>query len=249
MPDFNNNCIYKICCKDVNVTDIYVGHTTNFKGRKWKHKSSCNNEKSILYNSYIYRFIRMNGGWNNFAMVHLYNYPCENITQACIEERNCIERLGAKLNSISPYQSVEERKENEKLYYEINKEKIKEYSNNNKEKIKERQKKYRIDNKEKVKEHYQINKEKIKEQHKKYQIDNKEKIKEQRKKYKIDNKEKIKELQKKYRIDNKEKIKEQQKEYAEKKVNCPNCNKLLCRSSLYNHFRTKKCQSFKINQK
>ena len=28
--EFSHTIIYKICCKDTNVNDIYVGNTTNF---------------------------------------------------------------------------------------------------------------------------------------------------------------------------------------------------------------------------
>ena len=191
MPDYNNNCIYKIYCKDKNITEIYIGHTTNFKRRKREHKTSCNNEKSEKYNTYVYKFIRMNSGWDNFYMVQLYNYPCNNIKEACIEERNCIERLGAKLNRYNPYSTNDELRQNKNDLYQINKEKIL----------------------EKAKEHYQINKEKLLEKVKEY-----------------------------YQL-NKEKIEEKGKE----KVNCPNCNKLIRKSSLTRHMRSK--TACKFNQK
>jgi len=28
--DYSNTIIYKICCSDFSITDLYVGHTTNF---------------------------------------------------------------------------------------------------------------------------------------------------------------------------------------------------------------------------
>ena len=202
MPDYNNTIIYKICCKDVNVTEIYIGHTTNFKRRKWDHKYSCNNEKSRQYNSFVYQFIRMNGGFDNWEMIKLYNFPCDSRTEACLEERSCIDKFGSKLNKINPYTSEEERKQNEKEYRVNNVEKRikyeKEYRNNNKEKILE-----------KAKEHYHQNKEKINEKRKEYY--------------------------------------EQTKEKRKEKVNCPNCNQLCCKWSLYNHMKTKTCKSF--NQK
>ena len=214
MVNYKNTIIYKICCKNGNVTDIYVGHTTKFNRRKNAHKTCCNNEKSRNYNSYVYRFIRMNGGWDNWAMVKLCDYPCENITQACIQERRAIYRLNATLNSITPYRSVDERKENEKLYYEINKEKKREYYQQNKEKMNDQ-----------MKEHYQQNKEKMNDQMKEHYQINKEKINEKKREY--------------YQI-NKEKISEKKRE----KVNCPNCNKLCGKYKLPRHMKTKKCQSF-----
>lgn len=44
--DYSQTIIYKICCKDVSVTDIYIGHTTNFIQRKHNHKKCCCNENS-----------------------------------------------------------------------------------------------------------------------------------------------------------------------------------------------------------
>ena len=35
--DYSNTIIYKITCKDENVTDVYVGHTINFVQRKHAH--------------------------------------------------------------------------------------------------------------------------------------------------------------------------------------------------------------------
>jgi len=116
MPDYNNTCIYKICCKDTNITDIYVGHTTDFYNRKHKHKSTCNNENSKNYFNYIYYIIRENGGWDNWEMIKLYHFPCESRTDAEIEERKCYEKLGAKLNSYNPHNTVENLKENNIQY-------------------------------------------------------------------------------------------------------------------------------------
>ena len=43
--NYTNTIIYKIVCNDLNITDLYVGSTTDFTNRKYNHKSSCNNEK------------------------------------------------------------------------------------------------------------------------------------------------------------------------------------------------------------
>ncbi len=32
--DFSKTIIYKIVCNDLNITDVYVGRTTNFINRK-----------------------------------------------------------------------------------------------------------------------------------------------------------------------------------------------------------------------
>ena len=44
--DYSKTVIYKIVCNDLEVKDIYVGSTSNFRNRKNKHKIKCNNEKT-----------------------------------------------------------------------------------------------------------------------------------------------------------------------------------------------------------
>jgi len=56
--NYSNRCIYKI----EHIHDeklIYVGHTTNFKQRKLRHKSSCNNETDKSKHTYkVYQMIQ-----------------------------------------------------------------------------------------------------------------------------------------------------------------------------------------------
>ena len=95
--NYNNTIIYKIVCNDINVKDLYVGHTTNFKQRKSGHKTECNmnvGRKYEIMNKY--------GGWNNWCMVVIENYPCKNKLEAEAKERYWIETLKANLNSIIP---------------------------------------------------------------------------------------------------------------------------------------------------
>ena len=80
--DYLNCCIYKIEHIE-NASLVYVGHTTNFKQRKLRHKSSCNNETDKLKHNYkVYQMIRKNGGWDMFRMVEIEKYPCNNKQEA-----------------------------------------------------------------------------------------------------------------------------------------------------------------------
>jgi hypothetical protein len=194
--DYSNTIIYKLCCNDPTITDIYVGHTTNFTNRKRFHKSKCNNENSKDYNIYVYQFIREHGNWNNWSMIELEKICCVDSNDATKHERRHLELLGATLNSNIPSRTDKEYridnadkiKEKDKQYREENKETIHEYKKiyyeENKEEIKEQKKKYREENKEKIKEYFEKNKDKIKEYQKqytkKYWEENKEKIKEKR---------------------------------------------------------------------
>ncbi len=58
--DYSNTIIYKICCKDENIKDIYIGHTTNFDVRLIAH---IRNSKYITEKSCkLYKFISEHGG-------------------------------------------------------------------------------------------------------------------------------------------------------------------------------------------
>jgi len=184
MPLFENSVIYKIVHKDDQDNEIiYIGSTTNFRGRKCEHKNYCNSENNKKYNMPLYQYIRENGGWYEWEMIAIETYPCESKRDLEIRERYWIETFKSKLNKYIPTRNIKEWKEE------------------NKEVISEKNKKYRDENKEKIakkmKEYYETNKEQIKIYEKKYREANKEKEKERSKKYYEDNKDKILEKQKK----------------------------------------------------
>jgi hypothetical protein len=76
--DYSNTIIYKLCCKDDNVSDIYVSHTTNFRQRKYFHKSACN----LVRPTHIHYLINNSGGWENWNMIELAIYNCTDIDDA-----------------------------------------------------------------------------------------------------------------------------------------------------------------------
>ena len=112
--NYSKNLIYKLVCKDLNITDCYVGHTTNFKQRKKSHKSSCNNQNRKQYNFNVYKFIRENGGWNNWNMIEIKKYPCNDKREAEAEERRYYEQLNSNLNSQAPFRTEDEKKDYDK---------------------------------------------------------------------------------------------------------------------------------------
>ena len=101
--DYSNTIIYKITCKDSMVSDLYVGHTTNFVQRKHAHKQSCINEKSLNYKCKLYEVIRNNGGWINWTMEIINFFNCKNHYEARKKEQEYFLSLNATLNSIEPY--------------------------------------------------------------------------------------------------------------------------------------------------
>ncbi len=147
MVNYGNSMIYKLCCKDTNITDIYIGSTTNFYRRKSQHKS-C----SKSYNNYKYQFIRDNGGFENWDMVLIKNVNVSNKRELEQVEREYIDELKPILNSNMSYTSQEEKKEQKIEWYNNNKEAHKisrdKYTENNTQKVKEYHKNYYEDNKE-----------------------------------------------------------------------------------------------------
>jgi hypothetical protein len=229
MPlNYQNSVVYKICCKDPEIKDIYVGSTASFKRRMSSHKTNCKNEKSKEYNLPVYRFIRNHGGFDNWSVVKIRDVCCKDKYDLVAEERKEFELLGATLNGCYPQRSKKE-------YYEVNKKEIamkdKKYYEVNKKEILEKNKKYR-----------EKNKEQIKEQRKTHYEENKKEILEQKKEYHKKNKERRKEYDNKKYEKNKEKISEKGKETVE----CP-CGFVVRKDGLTRHKKTKKHQNWEKN--
>ena len=100
--DYSSTLFYMIFCKDANVKDLYIGHTTNFVQRKHAHKQSCTNTKSTNYTCKLYSVIRDNGGWDNWKMQIIAFHECENVMAAKKYEQTYFENYEATLNSIEP---------------------------------------------------------------------------------------------------------------------------------------------------
>jgi len=154
--DYSKTVIYKLCCKDTLITDIYVGHTKNFTQRKNTHKFSCCDETNPNFNRYVYKFIRQTGGWENWSMIQIEERNCENKREAESTEQYWMERLGATLNSNKSYAMCkEEEKIYKKNWYEEKKDyilqKAKGHYEENKDQKLEYQKKYTEENKETIK--------------------------------------------------------------------------------------------------
>jgi hypothetical protein len=214
--------MYKIVCKDLNIKDCYVGHTTNFTERKRQHKFKCTSD----HNFKVYQIIRDNGGWNNWEMIMIEIFKCNNEIEAKTRERFWFEQLNSTLNTIYPIRSRQEHYQDEK---EIILAKQKLYHHEHKDEINERRK-----------EIYEQNKEKIIEQKKEYVKRNKEKVTEQRKKCYERTKEHILEYRKSYYEANKDKINEDLKT---KKFVCECGSSMRC-SEKSRHIKSKKHQEF-----
>ena len=163
--NYDKTHFYKLVCKDLSITDCYVGHTTEWTKRKSDHKLRCSKPNNRCYNLPVYKFMRENGGWENWEMIWIKTLKCENAMEARSEERKYKEELNATLNGNVPSRTREE-------YREANKDRIKEYRDAHKEETKEYMKEYQ-----------QCNKDKLKQYHKDYREENRDKLLEGKKQY------------------------------------------------------------------
>ena len=81
----NFSCIYSIQCKDKEVKEFYIGSTINYSVRRSTHKYRCNTLKK---ETTIYKYIRENGGWDNWEMIVEVK-----TNDLCIEERLELEQF------------------------------------------------------------------------------------------------------------------------------------------------------------
>jgi len=187
MPNYMNTKIYQIRCKNHDVIDTYIGHTTNEKSRKGEHKYNCCNENSKSYNVHLYSFIRDNGGWENWEMIIIEEYPCNSRKEALSRENYYIHYLNSTLNQLSPVLDLE----NMKQYFKRKSDEAKEKTKIKLEKKKEERLKYLEENAKAIKQHNV-------EVRKNYAMRNREKINERMREYNKKNNEKIRENLKKY---------------------------------------------------
>ena len=137
--DYNKTEIYKIIHCDPEKDFCYIGHTTNFTERKKCHKKTCTDDSCNRYNQKGYQIIRENGGWENFKMVFIEKWPCENLREAQAREQHWMDTLKPNMNDHRAFITKEQRKE-----YLV------EYYNNKRQERQERQRDYYQENKEKL---------------------------------------------------------------------------------------------------
>lgn len=173
--DYSKTQIYKLKhIEDYNDENVYVGHTTNWINRKNQHKTDCNLISGKTYNEKKYISIRENGGWEEWDMYLIEDYPCNNNREAEAREEYWRSFFNANLNMIRAFRTKEEGIEYNNKYYEQNKDRMIEqakenYKKNKDKKLTQAKENYEENKDSKIayqKEYYEKNKEEIKEQHK-----------------------------------------------------------------------------------
>ena len=92
--NYSNCVMYRIVCNDINITDCYVGHSTNLTKRRYKHRRD-----SLTKDIKVYKFIRDHGGFDNWSVIEIEKYPCADYDEAVMRERHWIESYKATLNT------------------------------------------------------------------------------------------------------------------------------------------------------
>lgn len=142
---------YKISCKDEKIKDCYIGSTCNFNVRKWGHKS-CSTKKTKKPDIYLYKFIKENGGWDNFKMEILERLDCKDKEEVRNNERHLIDFHKGTLNDNQPGRTKKQYKK-EKLR-DYDKKYSKKYNEKNKEDRAKYFKEYREENHEPIKQRW-----------------------------------------------------------------------------------------------
>ena len=114
--------IYKLCCRDPTVKEVYVGSSKNLRVRKSQHKNKCNTQNCKEYSYKVYQFIRANGGFQNFDIVQLEEANFDTKYELRARERHYLELLNATLNKCVPNRTNAESVKN---YFINNRDEIK----------------------------------------------------------------------------------------------------------------------------
>jgi len=205
---YQDGKIYKLTCKDGH---YYIGSTTTslikrFSSHKYSIKKNTNGGYYTYFNSLPITDI-------NIELIE--NYPCNTKGELRKREDYYIQfSLSDKycLNTFRAFQSDDDKKEYDRLYYTLNK-----------DKAKENMKKYYEENKDAIIEYHQEynekNKEIINAKRAEYRKQNSKMLSEKQKEYAKEHQEQVKETTKKYNEENKDKLAEYWKEYAKKDEN------------------------------
>lgn len=108
MVDYSCGKIYKLVCRDVLITDQYVGSTCAFSARRFHHKKNTTNRVSKAYHRRVYTFIRNHGGFENWDMIQIEAYPCNSKLELLARERYWYDQLKPTLNTNIPNRSSRE---------------------------------------------------------------------------------------------------------------------------------------------
>ena len=110
-------CVYKLKCRDKEITEFYIGSSINFNKRKTNHKSYSNNLNGNQYCYPLYMFININGGFENWDFEVIKEYKFITKKELEMNEQYYIELLNPQLNQKNAHGYDIERKKKRKSNY------------------------------------------------------------------------------------------------------------------------------------
>jgi len=105
-------CVYKLKCRDKEITEFYIGSSMDFYTRKRKHKTTSINLNNSNYCIPLYMFINVNGGYDNWEYEIIKEYKFITKKELTINEQYYKDLLKPKLNSINAFGVDMERYKN-----------------------------------------------------------------------------------------------------------------------------------------
>lgn len=217
---YQNGKIYKLVSDDGH---YYIGSTTTTLHKRFSaHKSNISKNTG-------------NGNYTYFSSLPIDDIRIELIEKfPCSTKKELREREDYHihlslydsycLNTYRAFQTDEEKKEYDRLYYYLNK-----------DKAKENMKKYYEENKDKIieqhREYNEINREKVDAYQAEYRLENAEKRREYTRQYALNHPEQVKESKKQYNQENREKIREYWRNYNNKEENKEKVREMKRRSA------------------
>lgn len=151
--------IYKLIKKGaVNDDMVYIGSTNDVKWRMYNHKCRCTNPESPKYNYKVYKYIRENGGFDEWEMIVIdeIEVPLIKCEQRDKYEQEYITKYDA-VNKLNIHYSSRTHQEYREENRELIRERDKIYYENNRELLLEKKKVYRENNREILSEKKKIN--------------------------------------------------------------------------------------------
>ena len=145
--DYTKGSIYKIVCRDNNITDYYVGSTTNLTSRKSSHHLRCINENDPKHHYQVYKFIRDTGGWDNWNFVLTEHFSCKDNDELRAREQHFYGLLNSTLNLRAPLTTKEQTKQKQAKWNAEHTVEKRQWRTDNKVIIKANKQKYYLDNK------------------------------------------------------------------------------------------------------
>jgi len=105
-------CVYKLKCRDKEITEFYIGSSMNFIKRKQGHKDNSINKNRREYCSALYMFINVNGGFDNWEFEVIKEFKFITKKELTINEQYFNKLLNPKLNRRNAYGIDKKKKKN-----------------------------------------------------------------------------------------------------------------------------------------